>query len=96
MYFHYLGPITSSSRDILGEVQTQLNIACVISGCIRDVICNKKHMPIENKVCIYNTSLRPVFTDAAEIRAETSKTKQILRAMEMRTRSYTPGQTRKQ
>jgi hypothetical protein len=40
---------------------------------------------VESKVRIYKTYIRPILTYATEMRAETSKTKRILRTMEMRT-----------
>lgn len=42
-------------------------------------------MTIRSKLRIYKTCIRPVLTYAAETRADTAKTKRILRTAEMKT-----------
>lgn len=42
-------------------------------------------MSIKNKTHIYQTAVRPILTYAAETRADTRKTKNLLRSTEMRT-----------
>jgi hypothetical protein len=42
-------------------------------------------MTVESKVRIYKMCIRPILTYVAETRAETSKTKRILKTAEMRT-----------
>lgn len=84
MTFNYLGAITSSSRNLYEEVRLQANKAARLSGGLRDIIWRNKHMSIESKARIYRTTIRPVLTYAAETRADTRRTKNLLRTTEMR------------
>ena len=52
-------------------------------------------MSTESKVKIYKTTVRPILTYAAETRADTSKTKQLLRTTEMNTLRTIVGKTRR-
>lgn len=85
MKFNYLGVITSSDRDLIGEVHIQANRANRIAGYLRDIVWRNQHISIKSKVRIYKTCIRPVLTYAAEARADTAKTKRILRMAEMKT-----------
>lgn len=93
MSFNYLGANTSSTRSLNEEVRTQAMKAAAISGCLRDVIWKNKHMSVEGKVRIYKTCVRPILTYAAETRAETAKTKRIMRTTEMKTLRSIAGVT---
>ena len=55
-----------------------------ISGYLQDVIWKNKYMFTESKVRICKTCFRRALTCAAEIRADTSKTKRIMRTTEMK------------
>jgi len=85
MQFKYLGVDISSDNNTRCEVKSQATKAAVISGCLRDIIWRNKHMTVKSKVRIYKTCVRPLLTYAAETRAESTKTKQIMRATEMKT-----------
>ena len=51
-------------------------------------------MSTESKVKIYKAMVRPVMTYGAETRAETSRTKQLIRTVEMNTLRAIVGKTR--
>ncbi|XP_055378925.1 uncharacterized protein LOC129610383 [Condylostylus longicornis] len=85
MKFNYLGVETTAYRDIKAEMSKQTNKASLISGCLRQVVWRNKYMSQEAKVKIYKTCVRPISTYALECRADTSITKQKLRATEMKT-----------
>ncbi|XP_045466574.1 uncharacterized protein LOC123675272 [Harmonia axyridis] len=80
----YLGVEISSCKNLYQEVRTQTNKASRISGCLRQIIWKNKHMAAESKVRIYKTAEGPILTYAAETRAETSKTKSMMRSTEMK------------
>lgn len=84
MIYKYLGIETSSDRNIIKEVQAQTNKANRISGYLRDIIWRNKYMTTESKVRLYKTCVRPILTYASKTRADTRKTKRILRSTEMR------------
>ncbi|XP_072764658.1 uncharacterized protein [Anoplolepis gracilipes] len=85
MSFNYLGVETYSGRYLLNKARTQTNNkAARIAGCLRDIIWRNKYMTTKSKIRIYKTCIRPVLTYAAETRAETSKTKRMMRTTEMR------------
>lgn len=84
MKFNYLGAITSSDRDLIGEVRVQANKATGIAGYLRDTIWRNRHMSIKSKVRIYKTCIRSILTYATETRTDTAKTKRILRTAEMK------------
>ena len=85
MTFKYLGVEISSSSDLYSEVREQTNKASALSGCLRNVIWNNKHVRIQSKVRIYKTCIRPVMTYGIETRADTTRTKNLLRTTEMKT-----------
>ncbi|XP_055378969.1 uncharacterized protein LOC129610426 [Condylostylus longicornis] len=93
MSFKYLGVEITSHRDNNKETQVQTAKASAISGYLRDVIWKNKYMLIENKVRVYKTCVSPIMTYAAETRADTSSTKQRLRATEMQTLRQICGYT---
>ena len=95
MKFKYLGFEISSYGNTLLEVREQTLKAARISGCLRDVVWKNKYMSIESKVKIYKTAVRPILTYAVETRADTSKTKQLLRTTEMNTLRTIIGKTRR-
>jgi hypothetical protein len=88
MTFKYLGAEMSADRNLTQEVWNQLSKATRISGCLREIIWHNAYMSTESKIRIYKTCMRPILTYAAETRAETSKTKQLLRSAEMRVLSH--------
>ena len=69
--------------------------AAPISGCLKDITWKNKYLSLESKVKIYKTAVRPILTYAAETRADTSKTKQLLRTTEMNTLRTITGRTRR-
>ena len=91
--FRYLGADISSCNETIKDLKSQINKASVTSGCLRDVIWNNKHMSIESKVRIYKTCVRPILTYGIETRADTNKTKRMLRTAEMKTLRSIAGKT---
>ena len=82
--FNYLGVEISAKRDLKQEVKNQATKAARISGCLYNLVWNNKYMPAEAKTHVYKTSVRPVLTYAADTRAETTPTQQILRTTEIK------------
>lgn len=93
MKFNYLGSQISSSRNLIEEVRANCIKASFISGSLRDLIWKNKYMTAECKIRIYKTCVRPILTYAAETRAETTKTKKLLRSTEMKTLRAIKGVT---
>lgn len=93
MQFNYLGSHITSCRNLIAETRQNSIKASKISGNLRDIIWKNKYMTTNSKVRIYKTCVRPVLTYAAETRAETSKTKQLLRTTEMKTLRAIKGVT---
>lgn len=83
--FKYLGIDAIYDRNIQNETHTQAQKAAAVSGCLRDIIWRNKHISIKAKVRIYKTCIRPIITYAAETRAETARTKAIIRTTKMKT-----------
>lgn len=91
--FRYLGVDISSCNEPIKDLKYQINKASLTSGCLRDVIWNNKHMSIESKVRVYKTCVRPILTYGIETRADTNKTKCMLRTAEMKTLRSIAGKT---
>ncbi|PSN34980.1 hypothetical protein C0J52_23913 [Blattella germanica] len=51
-----------SHKDLIAEVNQQTVKATRISGFLNDIIWNNKYLPIEPKVRIYKTIVRPILT----------------------------------
>lgn len=83
MSFTYLGVEKTSERNNYKEVRRQAMKAASVSGCLRDVAWKNRYLRTESKVKIYKRIVRPIMTYAAETRADTSKTKQLMRATEV-------------
>lgn len=83
--FKYLGAGITNARDIYDEVRTQVIKAGQVSDCLRDIIWNNKYLTVASKVKIYKACVWPILTYAAETRAETRRTKNVMRTTEMRT-----------
>ncbi|XP_019757717.1 uncharacterized protein LOC109536077 [Dendroctonus ponderosae] len=81
----YLEADISSRNEPIKPLKSQINKASLISGYLRDVIWNNKHMSIDSKVRIYKTCVRPILIYGIETRADTNKTKCMLRTAEMNT-----------
>jgi len=92
--FKYLGGIISSDRNTYMEVRHQTNNAARISGLLRDITWRNRHMTTESKIKIYKAVIRPIMTYGAESRADTAKTKQLLKTTEMNTLRAILGKTR--
>ena len=92
--FKYFGSIISSNRNTYMEVRHQTNNSARISGLLRDVTWRNKYMTVESKIKIYKAVVRPIMTYSAETRADTTKTKQLLRTTEMNTLRAILGKTR--
>ena len=76
------------------EAKLQAIKGAAVSGYLRDVTWKNKFMSTESKVKIYKAMVRPVMTYGAETRAETSRTKQLIRTVEMNTLRAIVGKTR--
>jgi endonuclease/exonuclease/phosphatase family metal-dependent hydrolase len=83
--FKYLGVDVSSQGDLTNETVSQVLRAARIQGCLKDAIWKNKHMKMESKIRIYKTCVRPILTYGIESRADTTKTKSLLRVSEMKT-----------
>jgi hypothetical protein len=84
----------SSDRNTYLEVYHQTNNAARVSGFLRDVTWRNRYMPVESKIKIYKAVVRPIMTYGAESRADTTKTKQLLKTTEMNTLRAILGKTR--
>ncbi|XP_044746226.1 uncharacterized protein LOC123322928 [Coccinella septempunctata] len=82
--FNYLETNISCERNLLEEARTQSIKASRVSGYLRDIVWRNKAMSSQSKTRIYKTCVRPILTYASETRAETSKTKSIMRTTEMK------------
>ena len=91
--FNYLGVEISSNGNLREVVKTQVTKGARISGCLNNLIWRNRYMSAESKVRIYKTSVRPVLTYAAETRADTITTQQLLRTTEMRIIRTIQGKT---
>lgn len=94
MEFKYLGAQISSQSNLYKEVRQQAQKGARISGCLRDIVWRNKYLSVESKTKIYKTIVRPVLCYAAETRAETSRTKQLMRTTEMNTLRAIAGKSR--
>ncbi|XP_045466793.1 uncharacterized protein LOC123675479 [Harmonia axyridis] len=74
----------SSNQDRTGEIKDQANKAARISGALRDIVWNNKHMRNQTKIRIYKTIVRPIMTYGIETRADTKVMKNALRTTEMK------------
>ncbi|XP_045475000.1 uncharacterized protein LOC123680922 [Harmonia axyridis] len=84
MSFKYLGVEITSHRHLYSEVQQQATKAAQITGYLNTMVWQNKYMLQETKVRLYKAMVRPIMTYAVETRAETERTKQKLRTIEMR------------
>nr|XP_018912057.1 PREDICTED: uncharacterized protein LOC109040537 [Bemisia tabaci] len=84
MEFKYLGALLTSAKDLGTEVRDQALKAARIAGCLNEMVWRNKYMARESKVRVYKTIARPVLTFATETRAETKRTKQQFRTVEMK------------
>uniref|UniRef100_A0AAR5QD25 Reverse transcriptase domain-containing protein n=1 Tax=Dendroctonus ponderosae TaxID=77166 RepID=A0AAR5QD25_DENPD len=91
--FKYLGGDISSRHEPFKDLKSQINKASLTSGCLRDVIWNNKQMSIDSKVRIRKTCVRPILAFGIETRADTNKTKCMLRTAEMMTLRSIAGKT---
>jgi len=94
--FNYLGTVISSDRYLTEEIRMQANKTNDIAGYLRDIIWKNRSMLTERaKWKIYKTCVRPILIYATETRVETSRTKRILRTMEINTLRAIRGVTRR-
>ena len=91
--FKYLGVNIVCNSDLYGEVLEQTQKAAAISGCLKNMIWKNKHMNIQSKVRIYKTCVRPIMTYGIESRADTVRTKSLLRTSEMKILRNITGKT---
>jgi len=84
MSFRYLGAEITADQNRIHEVKEQVNKASRIAGYLRNFVWKNNYMNRETKIRIYKTCIRPIMTYAAETRADTRRTKAILRTTEMR------------
>ncbi|XP_043494653.1 uncharacterized protein LOC122519338 [Polistes fuscatus] len=84
MKFDYLGIEISSFGEIETEVRIQVVKATRAAAQLNDTIFRNKHLRIDTKSRIYKATIRPILTYAAETRPETSKTRQLMEAVEMK------------
>jgi len=85
MSLKYLGIKISSSQDRKKKIQGQTSKATRISGYLKEIIWRNKYMKREAKIRIYKICIRLIMTYAVETRADTKKTKSMIRTTEMRT-----------
>ena len=95
MSLKYLGTEINSWGMLQNEVLHQVNNAARIAGCMNDVIWRNKYLRKDTKVKIYKAVVRPILTYAAETRADTTKTKQMLETTEMNILRKIVGKTRR-
>lgn len=93
MTFTYLGVEISSYGNLTKEITSQTIKANSVAGCLKDVILRNEFLNIDSKVRIYKSCIRPIMTYAVETRADTSKTKHLLRKTEMRVLRTITGKT---
>lgn len=93
-HFQYLGVMITSHKDLIAEVNQQIVKASRISGSLNDTIWNNKYLQLETKTRIYKTVVRPILTYGAETRAETTRSKQLINTVEMKTLRKIVGKTR--
>ncbi|XP_043496141.1 uncharacterized protein LOC122520182 [Polistes fuscatus] len=74
----------SSFGEIETEVRTQVVKATRAAAQLNDTIFRNKHLRIDTKSRIYKATIRPILTYAVETRPETSKTRQMMEAAEMK------------
>ena len=86
----------SAKRDLKQEVKNQATKAVRISGCLYKLVWNNIYMSAGAKTRIYNITVRLLLTYAAETRAETTPTQQILRTTEMKIIRAFHGKTLKE
>jgi hypothetical protein len=91
--FKYLGVEVSSCSDLYEEVKSQANKASAVAGCLKATVWRNKDMLKESKVKIYKTCIRPILTYGIESRADTVRTKSLLRTTEMKTLRPIAGTT---
>uniref|UniRef100_A0AAR5Q8Q0 Endonuclease/exonuclease/phosphatase domain-containing protein n=1 Tax=Dendroctonus ponderosae TaxID=77166 RepID=A0AAR5Q8Q0_DENPD len=89
----YFGAHISNRNEPIKDLKSHISKASLTPGCLRDVIWNNKHMNIDSKVRIYKTCVRPILTYGIETRADTNKTKCMLRTAEMKTLRSIAGKT---
>ncbi|GJQ69901.1 hypothetical protein Trydic_g22444 [Trypoxylus dichotomus] len=87
----YLGVAITTSKILQQEVRAQINKTSDTSGYLMDLIWRNKYMSAESKVCICKTAMRPIFTYAMETRVDTTKAKNMMRPLEMKTFRATKG-----
>ena len=71
----------------------QTQKAAAVSGCLREPIWKNKYMNTQSKVRIYKTCVRPIMTYAIETRADSVRTKSLLRTSEMKVLRNISGKT---
>lgn len=91
--FSYLGIEISCFGDIESEVRGQAIKAARTASQLNDTIFRNKYLRTESKVRIYKAAIRPILTYVAETRPETSKTRQIMEATEMKIVRRIAGRT---
>lgn len=84
MKFIYLSVETSSDKHLTEEIKQQANKTLRISGYVRDIIWRNKNMREESKIRLHKACTKPVLIYANETRAETSKTKRMMKTIEMK------------
>lgn len=84
MAVEYLGVRITSNQDRNRETREQTSKAARISGALRDIIWNNRHMRMETKIRIYKSVIRPIMTYGIETRADNQVTKNALRTAEMK------------
>ena len=93
MAFKYLGCHVTSDSNLHNEVKDQTIRGARISGRLKDIVWRNKFMSTAAKVRIYKAAVRPIISYAVETRADTTRTEQLLRSTEMKTRRCILGLT---
>ncbi|XP_050516829.1 uncharacterized protein LOC126891647 [Diabrotica virgifera virgifera] len=92
-HFKYLGAEITSYKNLSKVVKEQTMKAAGISGCLKEIVYKKKYLNTGSKIKIYETTIIPILTYAAEKRPDTNRTLQMMRTLEMGTLRSIQGQT---
>ena len=75
------------------HIIVQNNTYIRVAGCLNNLVLRNKYRKKVTKSKIYKTTARPIMTYVLETRAETSITRQILEANEIKLLRETVGKT---
>ena len=82
------------NENLATEIKTQAQKAAIVDDCLNDLVLINKYMRKETKSKIYKATGHPITTYALETRVETSETRQMLEANEMKLQRKIVGKTK--